>query len=235
MLVPFFIYLLLMKNLTIVIPSKNEGETLLKCLQLLQLQSIKFDIIIADSSDVKDNNLHQYVNDKNNIKIIDGGLPSVARNMGFELVKTPYVLFLDADMMIYDSELLEICMKWIDKFDLVSCMYRCDDNKYNWLWKVFHILQKLLPETFVIGGFQLWKSEKFLEYGKFNENVMVAEDWLLSRNIIKDKHKLVNKFVYTSGRRFDKKGVLWMYVLMIRSWINRNNKNWFYKSHNYWS
>lgn len=223
-----------MENLTVVIPSKNEGYTLIKCLQLLDVQSIKFNIIVADSSDVKDENLYEYVKDKNHIMIIDGGLPSVARNKGFDLVQTPFVLFLDADMMIYDTKVIEICIKWIGEYDLVSCVYRCDDNKYNWLWDGFHFLQKILPETFVIGGFQLWKSDKFLECGKFNENVKVAEDWLLTRKIFKDKHKLINRYVYTSGRRFDKKGVLWMYILMVRSWINRNNKNWFYKSHNYW-
>lgn len=224
-----------MKILTVVIPSKNEGYTIIKCLKLLELQTIEFDIIIADSSDNGDDSLIKYTKDKKNIKIIEGGLPSVARNKGFDLVRTPYVLFMDADIMLYDNKTIEVCLNNINDYELISCQYRCDDNKYNWLWKIFHFVQKILPETFVLGGFQLWKSEKFIQYGKFDNDVKVAEDWLLTRKVIKSKYKLIKKEIHTSGRRFDDKGTLWMLKLMINSWFNRNNKNWFYKTHNYWS
>lgn len=224
-----------MKILTVVIPNKNEGNTIIKCLKLLESQSIDFDIIISDSSDNGDDSLIKYVRGKKNIKLIEGGLPSVARNKGFDLVRTPYVLFIDADIMLYDEKIIETCLNNIDKYELISCVYKCDDDKYNWLWKMFHIIQKLLPETFVLGGFQMWKSDKFIEYGKFDNDAKVAEDWLLSRKVNKRNYKLIKRDIYTSGRRFDNKGTSWMLILMIKSWLNRNNKNWFYKTHNYWS
>jgi len=224
-----------MKRLTIVIPSKNEGKTLIKCLSLLELQTENFDIIIADSSDIQDIELHEYVKEKFHIRIIDGGLPSVARNKGFDLVQTPYVLFLDADIMLYDTKILETCIQRMNEYELISCVYKCDDNKYNYVWKFYHIIQKIMSETFVVGGFQLWNVQKFKEYGKFDINIKVAEDWMLSRKVKKHKHKLIDRYIYTSGRRFKNKGVMWMLYLMLNSWINRNNIKWFYKSHNYWS
>ena len=88
-------------KLTIIIPSKNESEVINKTLTLLNKQSGIYGttVIIADSSD--DNTREVIKSGKHTklrIKIIDGGLPSVARNNGAELVKTPYVLFLDADI-----------------------------------------------------------------------------------------------------------------------------------------
>ena len=87
-------------NLTVVIPCKNEGAGLATTLIKLIAYHDECNIVIADSSD--DNTL-EYVDviyslSNADIKIVKGGLPAVARNNGFKHVKTPYVLFLDADM-----------------------------------------------------------------------------------------------------------------------------------------
>ena len=46
--------------------------------------------------------------------------------------------------------------------------------------------------------------------------------------------KIVNKIAYTSSRRFEKKGVWYMVKLMLGSWLNKNNLNWFKHDNNYW-
>ena len=100
----------LSKLLTIVIPCKNESKTIDKTLTLLNFQEDieKVEVIIADSSD--DGTTYQLEvrnKDRFNLKIINGGLPSKARNNGANQAKTPYILFMDADMFILDPKLLK--------------------------------------------------------------------------------------------------------------------------------
>jgi len=41
-----------------------------------------------------------------NIEVIPGGYPAYGRYMGAKLVTTPYVLFLDADVFLYNNMVL---------------------------------------------------------------------------------------------------------------------------------
>ncbi|NDE81926.1 MAG: glycosyltransferase, partial [Actinobacteria bacterium] len=86
-------------DLTIVIPCKNEGRQIVDVVELV-LSQIDSKIIIADSSDEPESIslLRQLSLSHPNVKIIQGGIPSVARNNGAKLVNTPYILFLDADI-----------------------------------------------------------------------------------------------------------------------------------------
>ena len=96
------VYSTLEKELTIVIPAKNEESYIGRILEELSLQKIgKTQIILADagstdgtrkiaSSTALDLGL--------NLTIIEGGLPAKGRNSGAKMARTPYVLFVDADV-----------------------------------------------------------------------------------------------------------------------------------------
>ena len=79
------------QQLTIIIPCKNESSMILSTLKLLTKQKIDCQIIVADSS--TDDTLTILMNYKNRspqlIKVINGGLPAIARNKGAKLAKTP--------------------------------------------------------------------------------------------------------------------------------------------------
>jgi glycosyltransferase involved in cell wall biosynthesis len=227
------------RYLTIVIPSKNEGKAVIDVIKLV-LHQIDCKIIVADSSDEESSTLllKKYSSLYPNIEIIKGGLPSVARNNGAKLVTTPYVLFLDADTYILNPFLLEYCLSIaIEKdCDLVTCRFKTD-KPYRWLYRVFDMLQWItsFARPFALGGFMLFKTETFNKLGGFNEEDKVAEDYRLSSKVKPKKFKIVNGYVYTPGRRFDKKGVWYMIKLMWNSWINRNNDNFFKHDQNYWN
>ena len=69
-------------------------------------------VVVCDSSDdgitrqLLLGRLDEDNNDKFNLIVIDGGLPAKARNDGFKLVSTPYVLFMDSDIFLLDNNLL---------------------------------------------------------------------------------------------------------------------------------
>ena len=97
---------------TIVIPCKNEKDIILKTLDLLNYQqdirNVK--VVVCDASDdgVTKFDLIDRIenyNDSFDLYLMDGGLPARARNNGFKLVKTPYVLFIDSDVFLLDPKL----------------------------------------------------------------------------------------------------------------------------------
>ena len=232
---------LVSKQLTIVIPSKNEGMSLLKVLDLVIKQAHSFKIIVADSSNDKYSRslLEGYKkNYPNRIQIVDGGLPSVARNRGAVEVKTPYVLFLDADIYIKDEYLIGNCLKIATEgdYDLVTCKFRSQDGKYKWVWRIFDIAQWISSKTkpFAVGGFMLFKTSTFNKLGGFNNEDKIAEDYHLSSKVNKAKFRVADFFVYTPSRRFKTKGVWYMIKLLLSCWWNRNNDSFYKKDHNYW-
>lgn len=233
--------------LTIVIPCKNEKDIISKTLDLLNhqtgIEGVK--VIVCDSSDdgITKPSLwyrkYDSETDYFNLLVIDGGLPARARNNGFKLVSTPYVLFMDADIFLLDCNLLVNTVSKIkdENLDLVSVRFRTDNGDYNYVYKVFDILQKLsmLISPFCLGGFMLTKSSKFREIGGFDEEVKVAEDYVYSKQIKSSMFKIHNAFVYTPPRRFHNKGLWYMTKLMFGSVLNKNNKEYFKDSKSYWS
>ena len=112
------------KLITIVIPCKNEKDIVLKTLDLINYQlDIKgVQVIVCDASDdeITKYNLEKRSNrkiDEFYLRIIDGGLPGVARNRGFQMVNTPYVLFMDADVYLLDPKTIKRSLLKIIKKD----------------------------------------------------------------------------------------------------------------------
>jgi len=231
----------LSKFLTIVIPCKNELKTIDSTLTLLNFQdnidNIK--VIISDSStDETTYQLESRTNDKFDLKIIEGGLPAKARNNGARYVKTPYVLFMDSDMYLLDPTLLTTVTTTMLKedIDLLTTKIRTTNGKYNYVFRTFDFIQKLSKfiSPFCLGGFMLFKTDTFNKLGGFDEEAKVAEDYLLSKQIKPKRFKIINTTVFTPPRRFDNKGVMYMLKLMIKSFLNRNNKQFFKDDNTYW-
>ena len=226
--------------LTIVIPCKNEKDNIYECIGFIAKQ-VGFTgtrVIIADTSDEEDSlDFLQYTEDNYryslNIELIKGGFPAKARLEGSKLVTTPYILFLDADIMLQDKFLLGECLAY--NTDLVTVPFQTEKG-FNWIFRLFDIQQQLsnlLGTPFAIGGFQLWKTEAYWKTGGYDETHLFAEDYWVSQKAEKMViHK--TKGVWTSARRFKNKGFFYMFILSIKCYINRNNTEFFKNHQNYW-
>ena len=232
----------LSKLLTIVIPCKNEGKIIEQTLSLLNFQKGIQDVrvIVCDSSDdvYTSHSLENRRTDYFNLRIISGGLPSVARNKGAEHVETPYVLFLDADIFLLDNNILNDCV-WdflVHDSDLITCKVRSTTGEYNAIFRMFDTIQKIFkPITpFCLGGFMMVKMSVYNSIGGFDENARVAEDYLFSKQVRPSKFFIMNTTVFTTPRRFESKGVWYMLKLMVSSFFNRNNKLHFENDKGYW-
>jgi glycosyltransferase involved in cell wall biosynthesis len=228
------------EQITIVIPCKNEKDNIYECISFIakQIGIAGTKVIIADTSDEIDS-LHWLNMVKNDFKysldiqIIEGGFPAKARLNGSVFVTTPYLLFLDADIMLQNKFLLEECL--IYHTDLVTVPFQTEKG-FNWIFRLFDIQQQLsniLGTPFAIGGFQLWKTEAYWKTGGYDATHLFAEDYWVSQKA--ESMKIHNtKGVWTSARRFKNKGFFYMFWLSIKCYINRNNNSFFQKHHNYW-
>ena len=227
-------------QLTIVIPCKNERDNIYECIAFIakQVGFAGTRIIIADTSDedISLNFLQYTKNDYRyslNIELIKGGFPAKARLEGSKLVTTPYILFLDADIMLLNKFVLGECLAY--NTDLVTVPFQTEKG-FNWIFRLFDIQQRLsnwLATPFAIGGFQFWKTEAYWKTGGYDETHLFAEDYWVSQRA--ESIKIHNtKGVWTSARRFKNKGFFYMFLLSMKCYINRNNTDFFKHHHNYW-
>jgi glycosyltransferase involved in cell wall biosynthesis len=226
--------------LTIVIPCKNEKDNIYECIAFIakQVGFAATRVIIADTSDEGDSLDFLYYVQRDfkyslNIEVIHGGFPAKARLEGSKLVTTPYILFLDADIMLQDKFLLDECLAY--NTDLVTVPFQTETG-FNWIFRLFDIQQRMsnwLGTPFAIGGFQLWKTEAYWKTGGYDETHLFAEDYWVSQKAEVMKIHNTNG-VWTSARRFKNKGFFYMFILSIKCYINRNNTEFFKKHHNYW-
>lgn len=225
--------------LSIIIPSKNEERYIQGVITSIKNSDIKFtyEIIVSDKS--TDNTRQVITELDKTIKIIEGGPVGVARNNGALEAKGQYLLFLDADIIFTDKELInKSIVKLIQGNDMVTTKLKCSNNNIvsliYWFNNIFQYLSIIDKKPFSTGSFMAIRKEEFVRLGGFNLEALHCEDYLLSMQIKPNKFKIVNSFIYTDDRRFKKMGYIGMIKYFLYNIINRKNKNFFYTDVNYW-
>ena len=237
----------LKEYLTIVIPCKNEKRIIEKTLDLLNYQSdiLNVKVVVCDSSNdgitkpyLLDRLEYESGRDRFDLYIMDGGLPARARNNGFKLVTTPYVLFIDSDVFLLDSNTIKraVLRMYQKDLDLVTVKFRSDNGRFNYVYKVFDFLQLVSKWStpFCLGGFMLIKSKTFEKLKGFDEEIKIAEDYHFSKQIKPRKFGRISNTVFTPPRRFENKGLLYMTKIFLGSFFNHKNKSYFTEDKNYW-
>jgi glycosyltransferase involved in cell wall biosynthesis len=230
---------------TIIIPCKNEKSYIYNTLKSIssQIDLERCRVIIADanSMDGTVNEINRAIEDFKNLKIeiIQGGVVSYGRNQGAKLANTPYLIFMDADSVLLDRDILLKTYNTIQyksyKLITVNQKSTTDDIVHNLVWKSFNLIRNLLPESFSTGCFFVIKKSVFDYLGGFDESVTQSEDFLLSRQIPKKYFKILNRYVGQDARRFKKMGYFNFIKLVLFNYWNKNNINWFKKDVGYWN
>ena len=232
------------KLLTIVIPCKNEERYIKHLLFALTEQGIgTTQIYLADARSTDSTRMlaETYAFELGlNLKIIPGGLPAQGRNRGAKLAKTPYILFLDADVTFTHPQAIEEALDNIHDraVDMVATTpyYKGEFDIRAWLlFRINRIAAWFLSKThpFAIGGFTVVRRGVFNNLGGYDEKATQAEDWLLSKQVSPSRFKLIPDLMTQDNRRFKKFGYFKMIKLLYNNWINKNNLEYFYKDQKY--
>lgn len=230
--------------ITIVIPCKNEELYIFHLLNHLRMQGIGTTrIIIADCST---DNTRQVIKDCSlflNIEIIEGSSVSVAKNRGAALVKTPYILFIDADVRFFKPTVIKDAVSKMVKKDLDLLGLKIKSYDRDLRTKIgftaFNMTNSILKHfsPFAVGAFMLTRRDRFEELGGFLENLSTSEDYFLSKQYKVNKFSIMRHHFGQDSRRFRKMGYFGMASYLVKNFKNRNNPSyWNNISHDrYWS
>ena len=227
---------------TVVIPSYNEERYIYNTLWSLSRQNLDVGIRViicdANSTDKTIEHINKADLDFQNlqIEIIEGGKVGYARNKGAELVTTPYILFLDADTVLLNENILFETIKNSFNYDIIGCKQKSTVSGFKpWLtWNLFEIIRKIMPETFCTGCYFFISKKKFDELGRFDESLNNSEDFWLSRKVPKSKFKIINRYIGQDDRRFKKIGYLKFLKIVLLNYWYKNNIKWFKNDVGYW-
>jgi len=233
---------LITDNITVVIPSYNEDRYIYNTLWSLSRQNIKgkIRVIIADANST-DNTLERISKadkdfDNLQIELIQGGPVGYARNEGAKLVNTPYILFMDADSVLIENDILWQTNHHRENYAIIGCKQKTTTQNYlsKLTWSIFEFFRKILPTPFCTGCFFFISKQHFDNLGGFDESLKNSEDFWLSKKVKKSSFKILNRYIGQDDRRFEKFGYINFFRIFFLNYWHKNNINWFKKDVGYW-
>ncbi|MBV9482203.1 MAG: glycosyltransferase [Acidobacteria bacterium] len=232
-------------ELTIVIPAKNEAKLIPNLLTSLIRQdypgmpNTKVYLADADSSDGTPDVARRY-REWLKLEVISGGLPAVGRNHGARLARTPYLLFIDADVEIPDPTLIGRSLKLMRKRRLhcLTTHIACPRGSLldRFLYAGNNLMQHLsaLCKPFSTGMFMMFDRAEFDRLGGFHERALYAEDYLLSQKVARRRFAIVAGKILTSNRRFKRMGHFHLVRLFLNTALHTYRESFFLRDHKYW-
>jgi len=232
-------------DLTIIIPARNEAILLPRLLNSLAGQDYSAmphtKVYVADAGSTDGTpDLARSFSDRLAIEVIAGGLPAVGRNNGARLATTPYVLFIDADILLDDPTLVRRSVELMQrkKLHCVTTSIRCPQGRGfdRVLYATSNLAQQLsrLCRPFSTGMYMLFDRARFNELGGFHEGALYAEDYLLSKKVARRRYGIVRGHIVTTNRRFKSMGYLTVSRLFLTTALNTWNDKFFFRDHRYW-
>src|SRR5258708_9957043 len=218
-------------ELTIVIPAKNEAELIPRLLTSLtkqdysKMSSTKVLVADANSTDGTPEIVLTF-RSRLNVGVIRGGMPSVGRNLGAAHAESTYVLFLDADIERAHPSVVRRAVELAQRKQLHCVTTNILCRSGGWIDKLFYVgndfFQHLsrLHHPFATGMFMLFDLKKFRELRGFHEQVLFAEDYLLSQQVERRRFRLVSGGGYTPHHRLHQNGKPPVGLCVLQNHIN---------------
>ncbi len=200
--------------LSIVIPTKNEEEYLPKLLESIKHQTVQpREIIVADAHSTDHT---AEIARSHGANVVEGGMPSVGRNLGANHATGDLILFLDADVELRDPTFLEKSIKEFNDrcLGLATCDVFPLSDAYidHFLHKAYNKYVRAWGSLFphAPGFCMLVTREGHQKIKGFDESVVFCEDHDYAR-----RFKRVGRFgllrstkIPVSIRRLDRDGRL---------------------------
>lgn len=235
-------------RLTIVIPTYNEENyierTIMSIVKQNNINGTRVIICDGFSTDKTREivlHLQNILRDIIKIELIDGGRVATGRNNGAKLVTTKYTLFLDGDSPLLDSNniLYNLNLMNSKRLYLLTCRVKSvgKDIRTNIGFRIFNLMNKVISikTPFALGGYFMTRTDKFMEYGMFDETLNNSEDYHLSKQYNPKKFHISKMKYGQDDRRFEKMGYINMFKLIVLNYIHRNNIEWFKQDVGYWT
>jgi glycosyltransferase involved in cell wall biosynthesis len=200
--------------ISIIIPAYNEEHFIEQLLLSIKRQTYKYiEIIVADNhSEDKTRAIAR----KYGAMVVDGGIPSVARNRGAEIARGRYFLFIDADQELPPTFVARMVAK-VEKKGIDLCVPRLNPlHEKNFIYAVlfrFHALYlKFMERIKPQGSGACIFVTRTLHHsiGGFDESRRLSEDhdYILRASRLGKFRVLRDVHINFSVRRFHEEGLL---------------------------
>ena len=166
--------------ISIIIPTYNEEKYLPKLLQSIKEQSFNnYEIIVADNNSTDNTvKIAKYYG----AIITSGGLPGAGRNKGSNIAIGDILLFLDADVILYNKDFLKGCYDEFKRKDLdvaTCCVEPISNLKIDHIGhETYNIIMMLAEKVSPYApGFCIFaKKSVHQQINGFDEQIKLAED-----------------------------------------------------------
>lgn len=181
-------------SVSIIIPTFNEERYLPRLLRSIREQSVQpKEIIVVDAYSV-DNT--RKIAEELGCRVIDGGVPAKARNLGAKIATQPILLFLDADVILPKAFLEKTVREMLARdLDIASCYVKPISTLKidEWLHTITNYYLKLTSDFYPhLPGFCIFVKKSLHDKIKgFDESLILAED-----HDYLQRAKKVGKFAY---------------------------------------
>jgi glycosyltransferase involved in cell wall biosynthesis len=207
-------------EISIIIPTLNEGTNLIRCLESISKQNFRdYEIIISDSNS-KDNT--KKIAKDYGATVIEGPKkgPGFARNLGAKYSNGNILLFIDADTILNERDTLQCIYNIMKHKDIVggtSTFSTFDGNRLEkFIFDASSKFMKLLNTMKIKvapGYFIFVKKDIFEKVGGFDIELPYCEDHDLMKRISKfGKTVIINKRILSSSRRLTKRGLVGTFI-----------------------
>lgn len=178
-----------MKLLSILIPTYNRNESLIKLLQNLQIQmQDEVEVIVVD--DHSDNQLKlefpswlKYIVLEEN-----SGGASVPRNVGLDLAKGKYIAFIDSDDNVSPQYIKTILDKIKNSdFDYCYISWECSTHK---------VIIKNEPPSWNCCVWNCIYKRDLIGDIRFRKDLIMAEDYYFNKEVRKGKRENITDILY---------------------------------------
>lgn len=204
----------------IIIPTLNEEHFIGQLLDSIVAQTVVPRQIIVVDAYSQDGTVEEIIKRSNKLPQLEiYQIPrqtiSKQRNLGAHYSTTPHLLFLDADTLLKEKDVLEKYMAEVEQRQIKVGAAPLYPLSNNWKDQVYFAGMNLLfkvarPIWPMVSGANLYfRRYVFNAIGGFNEEVAVGEDFEIAQRAAKKGHRL--KFfkgakIYASARRLQKEG-----------------------------
>lgn len=213
-------------KISVIIPTLNEEKYLPKLLGDLKKQTFDdFEVIVTDAFS-KDKT--RKIAESYGAKVVDGGMPAVARNAGAKVARGDFLYFLDADVRLKKDFLQKSFNEIQERFlDLATCeLVPISDLLID---KVFHRVSNIFVKLQqysdpIISGCCILVSRRLFEkIGGFDEKLKLAEDHNFAKRaaVWRKMGVLLDTDIMLSVRRLRKEGRVGYAEMVLKTVVYR--------------
>lgn len=169
-------------RLSVVITTRNEADNIENCIRAFDKFRDCIEIIVVDNQST---DATKSIAASLGAVVLDKGPERTAqRNLGFKTASSPWVLVLDADMILIEKTIVEI----LDACTIVSEIdaYWIPEVRVGDTWRVkCRNFERSFYDGTCVDALRLFKKKVLLESGGYDENLMAGgEDWELDIRVL---------------------------------------------------